>query len=126
MADRNDPSTVDPTGIAQAHEPKQWAAGMPAVLNSLRHGVDEMGLPRTLRVFSRLNQADGFDCPSCAWPDPESGDRHTAEFCESGAKAVAWEATKRRVDRDFFARHSVAHLAEQSEWWLREPRTTRR
>jgi molybdopterin-dependent oxidoreductase alpha subunit len=118
MADRNDPSTLDPTGVTDAHEPKQWAAGIPAVLNSVRHGVDEMGLPRTLRVLSRLNQADGFDCPSCAWPDPEADDRHTAEFCESGAKAVAWEATKRRVDREFFERHSVADLAEQSEWWL--------
>ena len=111
-------ATADPTGAAEAHEPKQWAAGLPAVANSFRHGVEQMGLPRTARVFGRLNQDQGFDCPSCAWPDPEAGDRHVAEFCESGAKAVAWEATKRRVDRDFFARHPVSALHEQSEWWL--------
>ena len=111
-------SIVDPTGAVDAHEPKQWAAGIPAVANSFRHGIEQMGLPRTARVFGRLNQDRGFDCPSCAWPDPEAGHRHVAEFCESGAKAVAWEATKRRVDREFFARHPVAELDEQSEWWL--------
>jgi molybdopterin-dependent oxidoreductase alpha subunit len=111
-------SSFDPTGAVDAHAPKQWAAGLPAVVNSLRHGVEQMGLPRTARVFGRLNQAQGFDCPSCAWPDPEAGDRHVAEFCESGAKAVAWEATKRRVDREFFARHSIDELDGQSEWWL--------
>ncbi|MGA8979197.1 MAG: FdhF/YdeP family oxidoreductase, partial [Pedococcus sp.] len=111
-------ATADPTGAAEAHEPKKWAAGLPAVVNSFRHGAEQMGLPRTARVFGRLNQEQGFDCPSCAWPDPEPGDRHVAEFCESGAKAVAWEATQRRVDRDFFARHAVAALDEQSEWWL--------
>ncbi|GAB3079904.1 FdhF/YdeP family oxidoreductase [Pedococcus soli] len=111
-------ATADPTGAAEAHQPKQWAAGLPAVVNSFRHGVEQMGLPRTARVFGRLNQDQGFDCPSCAWPDPETDDRHVAEFCESGAKAVAWEATKRRVDREFFAKHPVAALDEQSEWWL--------
>jgi molybdopterin-dependent oxidoreductase alpha subunit len=77
-----------------------------------------MGVPRAARTFLRLNQDHGFDCPSCAWPDPDPESRHTAEFCESGAKAVAWEATKRRVDRTFFAGHSVADLHAQSEWWL--------
>jgi molybdopterin-dependent oxidoreductase alpha subunit len=111
-------SSADTTEAAEAHEPKQWAAGLPAVVNSVRHGVTQMGLPRTARAFARLNQERGFDCPSCAWPDPDADHRHTAEFCESGAKAVAWEATTRRVDREFFARHSVAELHGQSEWWL--------
>ena len=129
MADQHSPSrpsgaapealsSIDPTGVVDAHAPKQWAAGLPAVVNSFRHGVEQMGLPRTARVFGRLNPTQGFDCPSCAWPDPEAGDRHVAEFCESGAKAVAWEATKRRVDREFFARHSIEELDGQSEWWL--------
>ena len=41
------------------------------------------------------NQPDGLDCPGCAWPDP----KHTSsfEFCENGAKAVTWEATKKRT-----------------------------
>ena len=69
-----------------------------------------MGIPRTLKSLAKLNQVDGFDCPSCAWPDPDSGDRKHAEFCENGARAVAWEATRKRVGREFFAEHPVAEL----------------
>ncbi len=70
------------------------------------------------KALLSINQPDGFDCPGCAWPDP----RHTSsfEFCENGAKAVAFELTKRRVTRDFFASHSVSQLAEQSDYWLEE------
>lgn len=61
----------------------------------------------------RSNQPEGFDCPGCAWPDP----KHTSsfEFCENGAKAVAWEATARRCTPEFFARHPVAELATWSD-----------
>ena len=54
-----------------------------------------------------MNQDGGFDCPSCAWPDPDHKRKHAAEFCENGAKAVAWEATRKRVPRAFFAEHSI-------------------
>ena len=60
--------------------------------------------------------SDGFDCPGCAWPEPDKP--HAAEFCENGAKAVAEEATLRRVTPDFFAAHSVADLATRSGYWL--------
>jgi molybdopterin-dependent oxidoreductase alpha subunit len=64
----------------------------------------------------RTNQPTGFDCPGCAWPDrnPHS----TFEFCENGVKAVANESTTKRVTADFFAEHSVAWLAEQSDEFL--------
>ena len=62
-----------------------------------------MGPARSARTLLKLDQADGFDCMSCAWPDPDVGHRHTAEFCENGAKAVAEEATKARATPDFFA-----------------------
>ena len=65
-----------------------------------------------------MNQAEGFDCPSCAWRDPAVNDRRHAEFCENGAKAVAWEATSKRVDAAFFAAHSVSLLREQTDHWL--------
>ena len=53
------------------------------------------------KTLLRANQPEGFDCPGCAWPDP----KHTSsfEFCENGAKAVAWESTPKRVTPDFFA-----------------------
>ncbi|HEY6576478.1 MAG TPA: FdhF/YdeP family oxidoreductase, partial [Mycobacterium sp.] len=93
------------------------AAGVKAVMVSLDRGLKQMGPVRTVAALSRLNQRHGFDCPGCAWPE-EPGGRKLAEFCENGAKAVAEEATKRRVTPEFFARHSVAELAGQPEYWL--------
>jgi molybdopterin-dependent oxidoreductase alpha subunit len=106
----------DPEPSLRTTGPAASATGIRSVLSSLKHGLEQMGPVRTARVLGRMNQVDGFDCPSCAWPDPEH--RKAAEFCESGAKAVAWEATTRTVDADFFAGHSVAELDGQSEWWL--------
>jgi len=70
------------------------------------------------RALLSMNQPDGFDCPGCAWPYP----KHTSsfEFCENGAKAVAFELTSRRVTRDFFAAHSVRELEQHSDYWLEE------
>ena len=95
--------------------PKGYSAGVAGVLSSLRF-AGRAGLSRTLPGLFRVNQPDGFDCPGCAWP--ESDKPHRAEFCENGAKAVAEEATKERVTRDFFARHAVDELAEKSGHWL--------
>ena len=75
------------------------------------------GLWRGAKLLLEVNQKDGFDCQSCAWPSPD-GKRHTFEFCENGAKAVADEATPKRIDREFFARHSVAGLLAQGDYWL--------
>ena len=91
---------------AKVSSPKRSAAGVPSVAHSLRQALAEMGPRRSLQALLATNQTHGFDCPSCAWPDPD--DRKTAEFCENGAKAVAWEATRKRVDAAFFAAHSVA------------------
>jgi len=91
------------------------AAGLGAVLSTARR-VRELGLSRGLRVLAQVNQVDGFDCPGCAWP--ESLPRHRLEFCENGAKAVAHEATRKRVTRAFFAEHTVADLAAREDLWL--------
>ena len=95
---------------------EQVAAGPRGVLAAVGIAVEQMGPVRGVRALSQVNQAEGFDCPSCAWPDPK--DRHHAEFCENGAKAVAWEATRRRVDEKFFAEHSVDDLRRQTGHWL--------
>jgi formate dehydrogenase major subunit len=70
------------------------------------------------KTLLSMNQPDGFDCPGCAWPDP----RHTSsfEFCENGAKAVAFELTRRRVTREFFAAHTVRELEQRSDYWLEQ------
>ena len=88
--------------------PKKSAAGVPAVAIAMKRAVEQMGVRRTAQTLLRLNQADGFDCQGCAWPDPDPDHRHTAEFCENGAKAVAEESTKQHLDREFFATHSIA------------------
>jgi molybdopterin-dependent oxidoreductase alpha subunit len=93
------------------------AGGIPAVTNSMKHLHRETGLVRGIRIMQRINQKGGFDCPGCAWPDPD-GHRSFAEFCENGAKAIAEEATLKRVTPEFFAEHSVDELAQQSDHWL--------
>ncbi|MFY0406977.1 FdhF/YdeP family oxidoreductase [Solicola sp. PLA-1-18] len=98
--------------------PRDHAAGAEAVAVSARRSLVHAGPTRTARTWLKLNQAEGFDCPSCAWPDPDPGHRHPAEFCENGAKAVAEEATKDRATPAFFARHSIEDLDARSEWWL--------
>ncbi|MFI0372436.1 FdhF/YdeP family oxidoreductase [Actinomadura sp. 1N219] len=97
-------------------QPKEWAAGVPGVTAALRQSYEQMGVRRTALTLLRVNQKQGFDCPGCAWP--EGDHRHVAEFCENGAKAVAEEATTRRITREFFAGHSVSELAERSDHWL--------
>ncbi len=98
--------------------PKMAAAGLRAVAVSLSMAVKQMGPTRAARGLSRLNQVDGFDCMSCAWPDPDPKHRHTAEFCENGAKAVAWEGDTNRVGPEFFAAHSLADLETRTEYWM--------
>ena len=95
---------------------KHSAAGIPGVVASLRHAQAQLGPVRTARTLLKLNQPDGFDCPGCAWPDP--GQTTHFEFCENGAKAIAEEATVRRIDAEFFARHPVDDLATRSDYWL--------
>ena len=102
----------------EVHDAKDAAAGLTGVAVALKRSVERMGPARSARTLLRLNQAEGFDCMSCAWPDPDVGHRHTAEFCENGAKAVAEEATRARATPEFFARHSIAELDAQSEHWL--------
>jgi molybdopterin-dependent oxidoreductase alpha subunit len=75
-----------------------------------------MGPARAVKVLAGANQPDGFDCPGCAWP--EADQPHAVEFCENGAKAIAWEATKRRADAALFAQHSIADLAARDDHWL--------
>ncbi len=93
------------------------AGGVPAILSAVKSAWNEMGAVRGLRTMLKLNQQGGFDCPGCAWPEPDQ-ERSHAEFCENGAKHVADEATTKRVTPDFFKQWSVADLSEKSDHWL--------
>jgi len=98
--------------------PKRAAAGLKGVTAGLSASVAQMGVRRTTLALLRVNQAGGFDCPGCAWPEPPAGERSHTEFCENGAKAVAEEATLRRITAEFFAEHSISELATRSDHWL--------
>ncbi|WP_242645868.1 FdhF/YdeP family oxidoreductase [Streptomyces triculaminicus] len=111
------PPTGDPVQDApDVTAPQHAAAGLPAIAHTLRIAHEQMGVRRTALTLLKVNQKDGFDCPGCAWPEGDK--RHAAEFCENGAKAVAEEATLRRVTPAFFAEHPVAALADRSGYWL--------
>ncbi len=102
---------------AEMTEPHHVAAGMPAVYQTTRFAVGEMGLGRGVKTLLKVNQKDGFDCQSCAWPSPDEH-RQVAEFCENGAKAIADEGTTKRVTPDFFRAHSLEELRRKSDHWL--------
>jgi molybdopterin-dependent oxidoreductase alpha subunit len=86
----------------------------------MKRAIEQMGVRRSTKSLLKLNQVDGFDCQGCAWPDPSPEHRHTAEFCENGAKAVTDEATLRRVGREFFAAHPISELRQRSDYWLNQ------
>nr|WP_229821348.1 FdhF/YdeP family oxidoreductase [Streptomyces ruber] len=86
----------------------------------MQYSLSQTSPKRTALTLLNLNQVRGFDCPGCAWPEPEPGDRPVNEYCENGAKHTNDEATSRRVTTDFFSRHSVAELAGKSDRWLNQ------
>ena len=98
-------------------KPKNSAAGIPAVISTAKYGLGNMGVLGSIKNLARVNDFNGFDCPGCAWPDPDKH-RSFAEFCENGAKAVADEGTRNRADINFWSKWSVSDLSKKSDHWL--------
>lgn len=122
MADKKNtdltPSPENPekfTGL-KLHKPKTTAAGIPAVISSVQHVFGIMNVTRGLKALFALNQKDGYDCPGCAWPDPDDERSRIAEYCENGAKAIAEEATTKKLTPEFFSAHSVSELSELNDY----------
>ena len=118
---RPGPTHVEPPETddeLEVRPPKSKAAGLSSVRSSFAH-MHRQGhsVPSAVRILAKMNQTDGFDCPGCAWPDPDDRAALT-EFCENGAKAAAWETTRRRLDWRFFQRYSIDELAQKSDYWL--------
>ena len=116
MKEEFDGTTPPDSNRLRLSKVKTTAAGIPAAISSMNHGFRKMGITKTVRNLLMVNQQEGFDCPGCAWPDPEH--RTSFEFCENGAKAVADEAMKANVDAKFFQKYSVQELAQKSDFWL--------
>lgn len=102
------------TGLKTQSVPSK-AAGIPAVTSSLKHIAKEMGLWKGLKILSKINQTDGFDCPGCAWPEPQHRSK-LGEYCENGAKAIAEEATDALCTPQFFREHSVQQISNWSDY----------
>ena len=121
MANNPEKSNPSPTAPAKltglkTTNPKKVAAGIPAVISSAKHVFGEMGLGRGLKALANLNQKGGIDCPGCAWPDPDDERSTIAEYCENGAKAIAEEATTKKLDTTFFQKNSVSQLSMLSDY----------
>jgi molybdopterin-dependent oxidoreductase alpha subunit len=97
------------------YEQKKSAGGLAAIFHSADHLIREVGLIDGVKLMAKINQTNGFDCPGCAWPDPDH-DRSVVEFCENGAKAVAEEATTAKCDEQFFKQHTVSSMLEWTDF----------
>src|SRR2546427_3012115 len=123
MADR-EPTTAQPSAQTpeestpiQITPVSKIAGGVPSIIEAAKSAWGQMGPMRGTRALLKLNQVGGFDCPGCAWPEPDD-ERSHAEFCENGAKHVADEATTKRVTPEFFKKWSVVDLSSKSDYWL--------
>ena len=104
MKEQNRTNGIAPYGGAAGG----WGA-LKAVADAIR---GQMSVKQDVIALFKVNQPQGFDCPGCAWPDPQHAS--SFEFCENGAKAVSWEATSKRTTPEFFAAHTVSELWERS------------
>jgi len=105
----------DYTGLI-LKEPKEKAVGIPAIISSVKHMAKYMDPIDAFKLSLKINQKGGFDCPGCAWPDPDDDRSAIGEYCENGIKAIAEEATKKSLTADYFANHSVAEISKLSDF----------
>ena len=117
-ANQDIPSAQNPEKLRDLrfNGPKKWAAGIPAVFAALTDVIEEGSPVRTTAALFAMNQKGGFDCSSCAWPDPDDDRSVLGEYCENGAKALAEEATLKKVGPVFFAENSVVDLANLTDF----------
>ncbi|MBD1391996.1 FdhF/YdeP family oxidoreductase [Mucilaginibacter glaciei] len=114
---KEQPAAENPETLHQLKvtKPETWAAGIPAVAASFADILEETGAVRGPGALFKMNQKGGFDCSSCAWPDPDDDRSPIAEYCENGAKALAEEATTKKLTAEFFAQNAVADLAKLTD-----------
>jgi len=115
----NKPNPENPerfTGI-KLDKPRLSAAGTEAVYISAQFAFSEMDPLRAVKALFALNQKTGFDCPGCAWPDKDHRSK-LGEYCENGVKAIAEEATNKKLTADFFRKYSVAQLSNLDDFTI--------
>ncbi|MEM1328637.1 MAG: FdhF/YdeP family oxidoreductase [Bacteroidota bacterium] len=110
------PLTPEELNDIELKEPSTYAAGALGVKVAMEHAIAAMGPTRAFQALLKMNQKDGFDCPGCAWPDPDDKRSMVAEYCENGAKALAEEATLKQVTPDFFAKYSIEEISSWTDY----------
>lgn len=96
--------------------PMDVSVGLEAIEKAMIPALEELGPMRTAELSVTMNHKRGFDCPSCAWANPDHS--KALEFCENGMKNIVWDATKRGISDQFWADHPISLLREMSEYWL--------
>jgi molybdopterin-dependent oxidoreductase alpha subunit len=116
LSERKVAPAMEERDVPGVHRYDAPAGGWGALRATARAVAEQMHVAESPALLLRMNKPDGFDCPGCAWPDKEH--TSTFQFCENGAKAVTWEATKKRVTPEFFAEHTVTELLRESDYEL--------
>lgn len=116
----NEPSAENPYKLSKLKltPVEKSAAGIHAVMDAFSDIIEEKTIVRGTKALFKMNQEGGFDCPSCAWPDPDDERSSLGEYCENGVKALAEEATTKRVTPDFFKQNSVYDLAKLDDYQI--------
>jgi len=122
MSELNDnhPNPENPesfTGI-KLDGPRDAAAGTEAVFIAAQHVFSEMDPMRAVKALFAVNQKTGYDCPGCAWPEHDEHRSKLGEYCENGAKAIAEEATTKKLTADFFKKYSLSQLAALDDYTI--------
>lgn len=97
-------------------KPKTTSVGMPAIVSAVKQMGKYMDPVDAFKLSLKINQKGGFDCPGCAWPDPDDDRSKLGEYCENGVKAIAEEATKKSITADFFKNNSIQDIAKLSDF----------
>lgn len=96
--------------------PPANSVGFGAIKSAVSHASKYMNIKDALKLSFKINQKGGFDCPGCAWPDPDDERSVFGEYCENGMKAIAEEVQNKTIGTDFFSQHSVDELAKMSDF----------
>ncbi|WP_298760864.1 FdhF/YdeP family oxidoreductase [uncultured Psychroserpens sp.] len=97
-------------------KPATNSVGLPAVASAIQHALKYMDVKTAFEISKKINQKGGFDCPGCAWPDPDDERSSLGEYCENGLKAMAEEAQNKTIDEVFFSKNSIDDLAKLSDF----------
>ncbi|KAB1067161.1 FdhF/YdeP family oxidoreductase [Tamlana haliotis] len=97
-------------------KPAVDSVGFGGIFATLQQTSKYMKFTDAFVLTRKMNQKGGFDCPGCAWPDPDDERSSLGEFCENGIKAIAEEAQNKTISAVFFSKYSVDELASWTDF----------